>query len=140
MSPSSHQLSIQHEVLSIKYGKIIHMKSIIKYDDFAKLDLRVGTVIECENKIGSENLLRLTVDFGAEGKRNILSGIAKWYTPSEIKGGQYVFIINLEPRKLMSEESEGMILAADINTANETNDKPILIKPQSEAPNGSTIK
>ncbi len=119
--------------------KIQNMKPIINFEDFQKLDLRVGTILGCENKEGSEKLLRLTVDFGTEGTRNILSGIAKWYNPSELKGKQFIFIINLAPRKLMGEESEGMILAADIMSADESN-KPILLMPQSETPNGSTIK
>lgn len=89
------------------------MKPIINIEDFAKLDLRVGTVIECVKKEGAEKLLRLTVNFGEEGQRNILSGIAPWYKPEELIGKQFIFIINLEPRKLMGEESQGMILAAD---------------------------
>lgn len=89
------------------------MKPTIAFDDFAKLDLRIGTVVNCEEKEGSEKLLRLTVDFGEEGTRTILSGIKKWYTPEDIKGKQFVFIVNLAPRKMMGEESQGMLLSAD---------------------------
>lgn len=99
------------------------MKSTIVYDDFAKLDLRVGTVTNCEKKEGSEKLLRLTVDFGEEGQRNILSGIAKWYTPDDLINKQFIFVINLTPRKMMGEESQGMILAA----GNNFEDKPELL-------------
>lgn len=108
------------------------MKPTIQYDDFAKLDLRVGTIIECVEKEGSEKLLRLTVDFGEAGTRNILSGIKKWYKPENLKGKQFVFVFNLAPRKMMGEESEGMILAAD-------GKKPNLIKPKSKAPSGAEI-
>jgi len=108
------------------------MKPLIAYDDFSKLDLRVGTVVECEEKEGSEKLLRLTVDFGDEGTRNILSGIKKWYKPENLKGKQFVFVFNLEPRKMMGEESQGMLLAAD-------GKKPMPLKPKSKVPPGSQI-
>src|SRR5438874_148743 len=90
----------------IQYVTILDMKQIISFDDFSKLDIRVGTVVECVEKEGSDKLLRLTVDFGEEGMRNILSGIKQWYKPSNLKDKQFVFIINLEPRKIMGEESQ----------------------------------
>jgi len=92
---------------------MLDMKPTITYEDFAKLDLRVGTVNNCEEKAGSDKLLRLTVDFGEEGTRNILSGIKEWYKPADLIGKQFVFVFNLAPRKMMGEESEGMILATD---------------------------
>ncbi len=109
------------------------MKPTITFDDFAKLDLRVGTINECVRKEGSEKLLRLTVDFGEEGIRNILSGIAPWYQPEELVGKQFIFVINLEPRKLMGEESQGMILAAD-------GEKPLPLKIDDQVPPGTSIK
>lgn len=109
------------------------MKPTIAYDDFAKLDLRVGTVTECVEKEGSEKLLRLTVDFGADGTRNILSGIKQWYKPKDLLGKQFIFVFNLAPRKMMGEESQGMILAA------EGKRKPALLKPNSKTREGSQI-
>lgn len=109
------------------------MKPIITIDDFAKLDLRVGTVTNCEKKEGSEKLLRLTVDFGEEGTRNILSGIAPWYQPEELVNKQFIFIVNLEPRKMMGEESQGMILAAD-------GEKPEPLKASAEVKPGTVIR
>ena len=114
------------------FAIIIRMKPIITYDDFAKIDLRVGTVIQCVEKEGSEKLLRLTVDFGEEGTRNILSGIKQWYKPEDLKGKQFVFVFNLAPRKMMGEESQGMILAAD-------GKKPLPLKPRAKAKNGTKI-
>jgi methionine--tRNA ligase beta chain len=108
------------------------MKPIITYNDFAKLDFRVGTVIECTEKEGSDKLLRLTVDFGEEGKRIIFSGIKKWYTPDDLKDKQFVFLINLEPRKMMDEESQGMLIAAN-------GEKPEPLATQNAVPNGATI-
>lgn len=110
------------------------MKPIVSFDDFSKLDLRVGTVIDCVEKEGSDRLLRLTVDFGGEGARNILSGIKKWYKPEDLKSKQFVFIINLEPRQIMGEDSQGMLLAADGK-----NGEPQPLKPKSKSPNGAKI-
>src|SRR5260221_10680600 len=109
------------------------MKPIVTYEDFAKLDLRVGTIINCEEKEGSDKLLRLMVDFGEEGTRNILSGIKQWYKPEDLKGKQFVFVFNLAPRRMMGEDSEGMILAAD-------GKKPEPLKPKSKVPPGTSIR
>jgi len=109
------------------------MKPIISFDDFVKLDIRVGEIISCSKKEGSVKLLRLTVDFGDEGTRNILSGIAPWYTPEDLIGKQFIFILNLEPRKIMGEESQGMILAAE-------GSKPLPLKPKSKTKPGATIR
>jgi len=108
------------------------MKPIITYDDFAKIDLRVGTIIECVEKEGSEKLLKLTVDFGEEGTRTIFSGIKKWYKPEDLKDKQFIFVFNLAPRKMMDEISEGMLLAAN-------GEKPLPLKPNEKAPNGAKI-
>ncbi len=108
------------------------MKPIITYEDFAKLDLRVGTIVNCEDKEGSEKLLRLTVDFGEGGTRTILSGIKKWYQPEALIGKQFVFVFNLAPRMMMGEESQGMLLAAD-------GEKPLPLKPTSKVPPGIAI-
>lgn len=80
-------------------------------DDFQKLDIRVGEVLEASAVEGSEKLLKLVVDFGVE-KRQILSGIAKHYSPEDIAGKKFVFLFNIEPRAMMGMESSGMILAA----------------------------
>jgi methionyl-tRNA synthetase len=108
------------------------MKPEITYDDFAKLDIRVGTIENCEEKEGSDKLLRLTVNFGEGGMRNILSGIKKWYKPADLIGKQFVFVYNLAPRKMMGEFSEGMILAAE-------GKKPQPLKPKSKVPAGARI-
>lgn len=108
------------------------MKPYITYEDFAKMDFRVGKILDCVKKEGSDKLLRLTVDFGSEGTRNILSGLSHYYEPGDLKGKQFIFIINLEPRKLMGEESQGMILCTD-------EDKPLPLKPKSKSIAGTTI-
>ena len=85
----------------------------IKIDDFAKLDIRIGKVVEAKEVEGSDKLLRCVVDFGEElGQRVIFSGIKKWYKPEEIEGKMVRYIINLEPRMMFGEESQGMLMAA----------------------------
>jgi methionyl-tRNA synthetase len=107
------------------------------------LDLRIGTVIECIEKEGSEKLLKLTVDFGEEGARTIFSGIKKWYKPEDLKGKQFVFVFNLEPRKMMDEESQGMLLAAEGAAPKELvplgGDKPLPLQPSEKALPGAKI-
>lgn len=89
-------------------------KDDISFPDFQKIDFRIGKVLMAEKLAGSDNLLRLKVDLGSEiGERQILSGIAKWYTPSKLKGKKFIFVVNLAPKKMMGEESQGMILCAD---------------------------
>lgn len=91
------------------------MKDIIEFNDFMKLDMRVGLVEKAEKKEGSDKLIRLKVNLGPEiGTRNILAGIAVWYKPSQLTGKKFIFVVNLMPKKMMGEESQGMILAADV--------------------------
>jgi methionyl-tRNA synthetase len=106
---------------------------MVTIEDFAKLEFKVGTVLEAEDLEGSEKLLKLTVDVGEENPRTILSGIKQWYSPDDLKGKQFVFITNLEPRKMMGLESQGMILAAD-------GEKPIPLIPSEQVPPGSKIR
>ncbi len=101
----------------------IALSNQITVDDFAKLEMRVGKVIEASNKEGSEKLIRLTVDFGSafakasagKGSRRIIFTAVRGfgYTPEFFEGKQFFFITNLAPRKMMDEESQGMILAVD---------------------------
>ncbi len=87
-------------------------KDFIEFDDFLKLDIRVGKVIECEKVKKSDKLLRFTLEVGSD-TRQILSGIAKFHTPEEMVGKNVLFIANLKPRKIMGLESAGMILSAE---------------------------
>ena len=91
---------------------ITPFKDYIEFDDFLKLDIRVGKVIECEKVKKSDKLLRFTLEVGSE-TRQILSGIAKFHEPEELIGKNVLFIANLKPRKMMGLESQGMILSAE---------------------------
>lgn len=89
-------------------------KTLISFTDFDKLDLRIGEVKEAEIVEGSRNVIQMKVDFGEDfGIVEILSGIAKYYLPSELVGNKYIFVANLEPKKIMGKDSNGMILVAD---------------------------
>ncbi len=112
---------------------------MITIDDFSKIEIRVGTVLEATEIEGSEKLIKQLVDFGSFGKRQILSGIKKWYKPSSLVGKQFVYCVNLEPRTMMGHESEGMIMAVD-SDEDLTSAKPILLKLSKKAPNGAKIR
>lgn len=92
--------------------EIAPFKDYCEFDDFEKLDLRVGKVIECERVKKSEKLLRFTLQTGSE-TRQILSGIAKFHNPEELIGRNVIFVANFKPRKMMGLESQGMILSAE---------------------------
>lgn len=121
------------------FGKACYnivMKDIVTIDDFAKIDLRVGQVKEAMRKEGSEKLIRLTVDFGEEGIRTIFTALYPLFTPEEFAGKNFIFIVNLAPRKMMDEESQGMILAAE----GKDGGRPVPLVPSSDAFPGSPIR
>ncbi len=88
------------------------VKETVAFEDFQKLDIRVGIVKACEKVKKSKKLLRFSLDDGSGTDRTILSGIAQWYEPEQMAGKRVLFIANLAPRKIMGEESHGMILSA----------------------------
>lgn len=106
----------------------------ITFEDFKKLDIRVGTIIACEKVEGADKLLRLEVDFG-DFKRQIVSGIAQFYTPEDLVGKQCPFILNLEPRTIRGVESQGMLMAADPG-----DDSAVLLYPDKKVPEGAIIR
>ncbi len=86
----------------------------INFQDFQKLDIRVGKVISSEKVEKSEKLLLLVVDFGDEiGTRQVVSGIAQYFKPEDLIKNNYAFIINLKPRKIFGLDSQAMVLAGD---------------------------
>jgi methionyl-tRNA synthetase len=105
----------------------------IAFEDFKKCELKIGTILLAEAVDGSEKLLRLEVDFG-EYKRQILTGIAKWYKPEILIGKQLPFIVNLEPRNMMGMESQGMLIATDDENG------AVLLFPEKPVPPGSDIR
>ena len=106
----------------------------IQYDDFAKLDLRIGTITAAEKVKKADKLLKLEVDLGFE-KRTIVSGIAQHFAPESLVGKQVIVVVNLAPRKMKGIESQGMILSAE-----EPGGKLILVNPDENTFNGSVVK
>ena len=106
----------------------------IEFDDFTKLDIRVGTILECQKVPKADKLLQFKIDDGLE-TRTIVSGIAKHYQPEELVGKQVCFIANLAPRKLKGIVSEGMILSAE-----NFDGKLAVITPEKEVKPGSEVK
>ena len=90
------------------------MKDLVKYDDFGKLDIRAGLVVEASAPEWSEKLIRYEIDLGEEiGKRILFSGIRAWYTPEELVGKMLPVIVNIEPKKMGDDYSQGMVLMVD---------------------------
>ena len=106
----------------------------IKYDDFDVVELKVAEVIDCQKVEGADKLLKFRLDAGDEGHRQILSGIAEWYSdPAYFIGKKVVIVANLKPRKMRGEVSQGMILSAE-----KDGKLQVILAPQ-EAANGSTV-
>jgi len=112
---------------------ILPLKDEINFDDFMKLDMRVGTVLDAVKVPKSKKLLKLTIDTGID-KRIILSGISEHFSPGEVIGKQVTVLANLAPRKMMGEMSEGMVLMAE-----DKDGKLKFVQPSDEVNPGSTI-
>src|SRR5882762_10501163 len=109
------------------------IKPAISFADLDRIDVRVGTIISVDDIAGSDKLLKLTVDFG-DHRRSILAGMKQERErPREIEGQQALFVVNLEPKKMMSEISEGMLF--DIGYADGI--KPALAVPERPVPKGT---
>ena len=108
----------------------------IDYDDFLKLDIRVGLVKSCDKILKSNKLYKLMVDCGEKEPRQIVTGIAPFYTKEELLNEKIVILTNLKPRNILGIKSQGMLLAADINN------EPFLLKidERKPVPPGSKIK
>jgi methionine--tRNA ligase beta chain len=106
----------------------------IPFNDFMKLDLRVGEVEEATLVSGSKNLLKLIVDFGSE-KRQSVAGLLQYYKPEELVGKKFVFVLNLQRRKIMGIESQCMVLAAE-----DSEGHVILIAPEKDIAAGSRVR
>ncbi|MBD0289600.1 MAG: methionine--tRNA ligase subunit beta, partial [Flavisolibacter sp.] len=109
-------------------------KSEIQYDDFAKLDLRIGTITAAEKVVKADKLLKLQVDLGSE-QRTIVSGIAQHFTPEALLNKQVIVVANLAPRKMRGIESQGMIL-----TAEQPDGKLILVGPEAATVSGASVR
>lgn len=107
---------------------------MITFDDFIKLDLKVGTVLEAEEVEGSDKLIKMKIDVGEELPRQVLSGVRQWYSPADFTGTQVVVITNLEPKIMMGVESQGMLLAVD------SEDGPVFLSVPKKVASGAKVR
>lgn len=108
--------------------------SMITIDDFAKVQLKIGTIREAEAVPKSKKLIKLQVDLGEENPRQIVAGIGDVYSAAELEGRQVVIVANLQPAKLMGVESQGMLLAASLKG------QAVLLAPEKEIPPGTGVR
>jgi methionyl-tRNA synthetase len=124
---------IQCFSLAIEGDDTMGDEEIIEMNEFVKLDVRIGKIVNAEKIKGSKKLIKLDVDVGDE-TRQLVAGIAEEYTPEGLIGTLVPLLVNLKPAKLMGVESRGMILAVDVGG------KPILLHPDKEVPAGSRVR
>lgn len=106
---------------------------MVTFEDFKKLEIKIGKVLSAKRIKGTDKLIRLEIDLGTE-KRQLIAGMAKFFEPNYLIGKEIPILTNLEPRNFKGIESQGMILAVDIDG------KPVLLHPEKEVPPGSVIK
>src|SRR5436305_1895511 len=110
--------------------------SVIQYDDFAKLDLRVATIVDCKPHSNADKLLVLQIELADGEKRQICAGLRQHYQPEQLIGKQIIVVANLAPRQMRGEISQGMLLAAtDAATG-----RVIVISPSEAVGAGSEVK
>ena len=106
---------------------------MVTFDEFKKLDIRICRILAAEKIEGANKLLKLTVNIGDE-ERQIVAGIAETYQPEDIVGRKIPILVNLEPATIRGVESQGMILAVDVEN------KAILLNPDEDVPEGSKVR
>lgn len=107
---------------------------LISIETFGQVDLRVGQVVLAERIPGADKLLRLEVDLGEAAPRQLLAGIAQWYAPESLVGQKILVVANLQPRRMRGLESQGMLLAADMDG------RAVLATMPPEVPNGARLR
>jgi methionine--tRNA ligase beta chain len=105
----------------------------ISFEEFQKLDMRIGKIVEANQIPGSRNLIRMIVDFGTE-KRQAVAGLLQWYKPEQLVGKKCAFILNLQRRRFMGVESQCMILAAEDDKGN-----VVVLQPEKDIEIGSKV-
>jgi methionine--tRNA ligase beta chain len=107
--------------------------SLVTFDEFKKLDMRIGTIAQVERVPRTERLYKIVVDLGELGRRQTVSSLVGYYTPEKLLGKRIVFLTNLKPTKFAGESSEGMLLAA------EKGEKLVLLTTDMEIMNGANV-
>jgi len=131
--PLFSKIEDSEEGLQEKLEKVRVTSQKVSYEEFSKMNLRVGKIVKAEKVPGSGNLLKLSIDIGDNQVKTAVAGIAKHYSPEQLVGQQLAIIVNLEPRKIYGIQSEVMILAAQ----DEKN--VVLLQPEKQIKNGAEI-
>lgn len=119
--------------ISLEGGTAVSQK-IVSFDEFLKMDLRIGKITKAEAVAGSKNLIKMLIDVGGGENRQAVAGIAQYYTAKELEGKQVAVIVNLQPKRMFGIESNVMILAAE-------DEKTVsLLLPESSVKTGSKIR
>jgi len=132
--PRGHKLSGSNDQRKKTMESPTPQSNIIQYDDFAKLELRVATVLECKAHPNADKLLVLQIDLGTE-KRQICAGLRQHYQPEQLVGKQIVVVANLAARQMRGEVSQGMLLAATDPATN----RVIVVTPMENVAAGSKV-
>jgi methionine--tRNA ligase beta chain len=133
-SPRVENIKAKFKILRARMDGLLVTCMEVPFSDFMNLDIRVGKVEEATQVPESRNLLKLIVDFGSE-KRQSVAGLLQYYKPEELVGKKFVFVLNLQRRKLMGIESQCIVLAAEDNEGN-----VILVCPEKDIAAGSKIR
>jgi len=131
--PLFNKIEASEKEIQDRLNKMRENQEKISYEDFSKMDLRIGKIVKAEKVQGSGNLLKLAIDIGENQTKTAVAGIAKHYLPEQLVGHQVIVIVNLEPRKIFGIQSEIMILAA------QDNDNVVLLQPEKTVKNGAKI-
>lgn len=107
----------------------------IEYEDFAKLDMRAGTIVLCEKVENAEKLYKIMVDVGEAQHRQIVSSLVDYYTAEELVGKRIIVLVNLKPRKMRGIESQGMLLCSE----SEDGATCVLLKPEKDVKPGTPV-
>lgn len=130
---SIHKFRISEILKMSMNGIIMFMKPTITFDEYNKIEVRVGKIVAAAVPEGSNKLIQFTVDFGAEiGQKTIFSGIKEWYSPDELVGVKTMWVVNLAPKKTPFGDSEGMLFACDT-----VDEKPYIVRVGDEIEVGS---
>jgi methionyl-tRNA synthetase len=109
------------------------MNQTVDFNDFQKLDLRIAKITKAEAVAGADKLLRIELNVGDLGSRQVVAGIKQWYSAEDLQGKKVVYLANLDPKEIMGVKSEGMIMAAG-------EEEPVLLIPDQEINPGARIR
>ncbi|WP_027182971.1 methionine--tRNA ligase [Desulfovibrio inopinatus] len=131
--PAAKQKKAEKKTKKAASTPQVDTEGVVEFEDFAKLDFRVGTVVSAEPVKKADKLLLVRIDIGESEPRQVVAGIAEYWKPEALVGKQVTMVANLKPRKLRGEISHGMILAV------KKEDDLMLLQPTGEVPNGSRV-